>query len=71
MFSQNTNNKKHNMYLQICMEKAMTPHSSTFAWKIPWGHKESDTTERLHVHILFLTGSLLLFLHISAETSPS
>ena len=36
-------------------------HSSTLAWKIPWmeepsglrpwGHKESDTTERLHFHI--------------------
>ena len=36
----------------------MAPHSSTFAWKIPWmgslvgyspwGHEESDTTERLH-----------------------
>ena len=40
------------------MEKAMAPHSSTFAWKIPWteepgrlqsmGLLESDTTERLH-----------------------
>ena len=34
-------------------EKAMAPHSSTLAWKIPWiegpgGCKESDTTERLH-----------------------
>ena len=34
----------------------MATHSSTLAWKIPWveepgspwGHKESDTTERLH-----------------------
>ena len=36
----------------------MVTHSSTLAWKIPWtegpgglqsmGHKESDTTERLH-----------------------
>ena len=36
----------------------MDPHSSTFAWKIPWmeepgrlksmGSLESDTTERLH-----------------------
>ena len=36
----------------------MAPHSSTLAWKIPWteepgrlqsmGHKELDTTERLH-----------------------
>ena len=37
-------------------EKAMAPHSSTLAWKIPWteepgrlwGREESDTTERLH-----------------------
>ena len=42
------------------MEKAVAPHSSTPAWKIPWteepgrlqstGGKESDTTERLHFH---------------------
>ena len=41
-------------------EKAMAPHSSTFAWKIPWteepgrlqsmGSLESDTTERPHFH---------------------
>ena len=41
-------------------EKAMAPHSSTLAWKIPWteepgrlqsmGSIESDTTERLHYH---------------------
>ena len=41
-------------------EKAMAPHSSTFAWKIPWteepgrqqfmGSLESDTTEQLHFH---------------------
>ena len=38
----------------------MAPHSSTFAWKIPWveepgglqsmGSLESDTTEQLHFH---------------------
>ena len=42
------------------LEKAMAPHSSTLAWKIPWtkslvgcspwGREESDTTERLHLH---------------------
>ena len=47
-------------YLRINSEKAMAPHSSTFAWKIPWteepgrlqsmGSLESDTTERLHFH---------------------
>ena len=41
-------------------EKAMAPHSSTLAWKIPWmeelvgcspwGRKESDMTERLPFH---------------------
>ena len=42
------------------MENAMAPHSSTFAWKIPWmeepgrlqsmGSLELDTTEQLHFH---------------------
>ena len=42
------------------LEKAMAPHSSTLAWKIPWteepgrlqsmGSLELDTTERLHFH---------------------
>ena len=46
--------------LLIPTEKAMAPHSSTFAWKIPWmeepgrlqsmGSLESDMTERLHFH---------------------
>ena len=41
--------------LMLLTEKAMAPHSSTFAWKIPWteepgrlqsmGWLESDTTE--------------------------
>ena len=40
--------------------KAMAPHSSTLAWRIPWteesgrlqsmGSLESDTTEQLHFH---------------------
>ena len=50
----------NNNCLLICLEKAMSPHSSTFAWKIPWteepgrlqsmGSLESDTTEWLHFH---------------------
>ena len=41
-------------------EKAMAPHSSTLAWKVPWteepgglqsmGSLQSETTERLHFH---------------------
>ena len=44
------------------LEKEMAIHSSTIAWKIPWTEepgrlqsmgtrKESDTTERLRVHV--------------------
>ena len=54
----------HRLYLGFSrfrtLEKAMAPHSSTLAWKIPWTEKpgglqsmgslESDTTERLHFH---------------------
>ena len=46
----------------VTMEKATAPHSSTFAWKIPWteepvrlqsmGSLESDTTEWLRFHFL-------------------
>ena len=47
--------------LEDPLEKEMATHSSTLAWKIPWmeergrlyspsGRKESDTTERLHIH---------------------
>ena len=42
------------------LEKEMATHSSILAWRIPWmeeigglqskGRKESDTTERLHLH---------------------
>ena len=42
------------------LEKGMATHSSILAWRIPWtetpgglqsrGHKESDTTVRLHFH---------------------
>src|SRR5574337_812534 len=51
----------HNLgFPRGAMEKAMAPHSSTLAWKIPWteepgrlqfmGSLESDTTEQLHFH---------------------
>ena len=46
-------------------EKEMATHSSILAWRIhgqrslvgysPWGHKESDTTERLTT-VLFIIG---------------
>ena len=52
----------------IPLEKEMATHSSTLAWKIPWteeqvgyspwGHKELDTTERLHFHLFHLVFSV-------------
>ena len=51
---------KNNGLVGLSTEKAMAPHSSTLAWKIPWteepgglqpmGSEESDTTEQLHFH---------------------
>ena len=49
------------LYQEDPLEKGMASHSSTLAWKIPgteepgrlhspWGHKQSDTTERLYFH---------------------
>ena len=47
--------------MNIASEKAMAPHSSTLAWKIPWmeepGRLQSmgslrGTTEQLHFHAL-------------------
>ena len=29
------------------LEKGKATHSSILAWRIPWGHKELETTERL------------------------
>ena len=47
-------------HLRPSLEKAMAPHSSTFAWKIPWteepgrlqsmGSLKPDMTEQLHFH---------------------
>ena len=52
-------------------EKAMAPHSSTLAWKIPWmrslvvyspwGGKKLDTTERLTLIFLWMeVGGMVL-----------
>ena len=57
---QKLNSEEKMSILSGYLEKAMAPHSSTLAWKIPWveesgrlgpwGLEESDTTERLHFH---------------------
>ena len=59
-YFQPKNNWLKVVILTIYPENAMAPHSSTFAWKIPWteepgrlqsmGSLESDMTERLPLH---------------------
>ena len=36
--------------LEDPLEEGTATHSSILAWKIPWGHKKSDTTEQLSIH---------------------
>ena len=62
-------------YTSVCSEKAMTPHSSTLAWKIPWmeepgglqsmgslrvGHDWSDLAAAAAVCVLHSGGTSLL-----------
>ena len=53
------NTEREREHLILISEKAMAPHSSTLAWKIPWteepGRPQSmpDTTDRLHFHFSF------------------
>ena len=35
------------LYSEDPLEKGTSAHSSILAWRIPWGHKDSDTTEWL------------------------
>ena len=58
------------------LEKKMATHSSILAWTIPWteepidwspwDHKESGTTERLHVQVELGLG-LLSSVHLSVR----
>ena len=62
--STHTQTKNSSIYFLILSEKAMAPHSSVLAWRIPgtgclvgcstWGHQESDTTEQLDFTFTFM-----------------
>ena len=69
----------------LLLEKAMAPHSSTLAWKIPWteepgrlqsmGSLRVDTTKPLHFHFYALekemaTHSSVLALRIPGTGEP-
>ena len=40
------------LLLTMTLEKGKATHSRILAWKIPWGCKESDMTERLSLHTM-------------------
>ena len=36
------------------LEKEKATHSTILAWRIPWGRKESDTTEQISLSIIHI-----------------
>ena len=59
---------------QVIMEKAMAPHSSTLAWKIPWtvepGRLQSMGSLRVR-HDLATSLSLFTFMHWRRKWQPT
>ena len=60
--------------LNICREKAMAPHSSTFAWRIPWteepGRLQSMGSLRVG-HDWATSLSLFIFMHWRRKWQPT
>ena len=49
------------------LEKGKATHSSILAWRIPWGRKESDRTERLSLSMELQGFYSLLSAYLSKE----
>ena len=66
--------KKIFLWYRICQEKAMAPHSSTFAWKIPWaeepGRLQSMGSRRVR-HEWATSLSLFTFMHWRRKRQPT
>ena len=41
------------------LEKGKATYSSILAWKIPWGRKESDTTEQLSLRFSIVKSKMI------------
>ena len=58
----------------LCLEKAMAPHSSTLAWKIPWteepGRRQSMGSHRVW-HDWVTSLSLFTFMHWRRKWQPT
>ena len=63
------------MLVSIQTEKAMTPHSSTLAWKIPWaeepGGLQSMRSLRVEVYEAKTSLSLFTFMHWRRKWQPT
>ena len=61
-------------HFKVCTEKAMAPHSSTLAWKIPWmeehGRLQSMGSRRVG-HDWATSPSLFTFLHWRRKWQPT
>ena len=53
------------------LEKGTAPHSSILSWRVPWGCKESDTTERLSLSLTLLRPYSGSARDLSQHTFPS
>ena len=69
-----TNKSKDSMGVRVGTEKAMTPHSSTLAWKIPWteapGRLQSMASLRVR-HDWATSLSLFPFMHWGRKWQPT
>ena len=74
MFLTSTHKKKYGCRLQTGSEKAMAPHSSTLAWKIPWteepGRLQSMESWRVG-HDWATSLSLFTFMHWRRKWKPT
>ena len=69
-----TNSRLEALLLGLSQEKAMTPHSSTLAWKIPWTEEPSrlQSMRSLRVGHSWTTSlSLFTFMHWRRKCQPT
>ena len=57
-------------YLIKCSEKAMAPHSSTLAWKVPWMEDPGGRSRRVR-HDWATSLSLFTFMHWRRQWHPT
>ena len=68
--SQDSSRIKQNLFEEHCgTEKALAPHSSTLAWKIPWTEESSRLQSMGSLRVVSL--SLFTFMHWRKKWQPT